>query len=84
MTNQSVLQKSASLVSAGCCLVSRLALGTKVAAAVSHGNTLNSSAADGAEVAAEAVGNLELKVGGAPLTTGAEVGVRACPFITDG
>ena len=67
-----------------CWRVSRLTLGAEVAAAVADGNTLNGSAADGTEVATQAVGNLKLKVGCPLFAAGAKVGVGAGPFITDG
>ncbi len=60
-----------------------MALGAKVATAVSHRNALNSSAADCAAVATEAVGHLELKVAVAGLTAGREVRVLARPLVAD-
>ena len=56
----------------------------EVGAAVADGYPLNGVTADRAEVAAKAVGNLKLKVGGAWLPAGAEVGIHAGAFITNG
>ncbi len=71
---------SASLILAGCWL----ALGTEVGAAVADSYALNGGAADRAEFTAKAVSNLKLKLGCPQLTAGAEVGIHAGSFITNG
>ena len=64
-----------------CWLILWLAPGAEVGATIAHNYPLNGGAADGAEVAAEAVGNLKLEVSRAQLTAGAEVGIHAGSFI---
>ena len=61
----------------------RLALRAEVGAAVTDGDALNGVATDGAGLAAKAVGDLELKVGGARCAIGAEVGINAGTFIAN-
>ena len=61
-----------------------LAFGAEVAAAVADRDTLNRGATDRAELTTKAVSNLELKVGSAQCSIGAEVGIHAGSFITNG
>ena len=60
-----------------------LTFGAEVRAAVTDGDALNGVTADRAGLAAQAVGNLELKVGGAQRAIGAEVGINAGTFIAN-
>jgi len=46
-------------------------------------DALNKGATDGAELAAQAVGNLELKVGSAQCSVGSEIIFHAGALITD-
>ena len=59
-------------------------MGAEVAAAIADGDALNRGATDGAELAAEAVGDLELKVGGAQCSVGAEIVFHAGALVANG
>jgi len=68
-----------------CCLFSLwLAFGAEVGTAVADDYPFNSGTADGAELTTQAVGNLELEVGGARCTVRTEVGINAGAFIANG
>ncbi len=61
-----------------------LALRAEVTAAIADNYPLNRGATDGAELATQAVGHLELKVGSAQCSIGTEVGICAGALITNG
>lgn len=83
VTSEGILKTSAYLILLGFWRVSRLALGAEVGAAVTDNYPLNGGAADGTEVATQAVGNLKLEVSRAQCPIGAEVIFHAGSFIAD-
>ena len=80
MTDESVPKTSAYLTLLWCWLTLR----AEVAAAVADGDVLNRGTTDRAELATQAVGNLELKVGCPQCSIGTEVGIHAGTLITNG
>lgn len=58
-------------------------MGAEVGTAVTDGNAFNRGAADGTELAAQAVSHLELEVGGAQCTIGAEIVFYAGSLVAD-
>ncbi len=67
----------------GVLLIQRLAPGAEIGAAVADGYPLDRGAAVRADLAAEPMGDPELKVGGALFTAGTVVGVHAGPFMVN-
>lgn len=62
----------------------RLALGAEVSAPVSDEDTPDGSTTNRTGLAAQAVGNLKLKVGCPQFTAGTKVGIHAGALVSDG
>ena len=58
-------------------------MGAEVGAAIADGDALNRGAADRAELATQAMGDLELKVGRAQCSIGAKIGICAGALIAN-